>query len=79
MAPLTNPYLVSMLRRNMTRAPLANKSLASRPAVMLQSLFNFLADLPLFLSTFVSSMFDRFDRCTQAREPLRQASVAFNC
>ena len=41
MAPFTKAAFVSMLRCNMTRAPTTNRSLASKPAVMLQLLLSF--------------------------------------
>ena len=49
MAPFTKPAFVSMLRRNMTRTPTAMRSLASNPAVMLQSLFSFASFSAVFL------------------------------
>ena len=41
MAPLTRPCLVLMFLRNITRAPTASVSSASRPAVKLLSLLSF--------------------------------------
>ena len=41
MAPFTKPAFISMLQRNMTHASTANRSLASNPAVVLQSSFSF--------------------------------------
>ena len=52
MAPFTKPAFVSMLRRNMTRAPTANRSLASNPAVMLQSSFSFASLSAVFFVPF---------------------------
>ena len=49
MALFTKPAFVSMLRRNMTHAPTANRSLASKPAVMLQSSFSFASFSAVFL------------------------------
>ena len=40
---------MSMLRRNMTHAPTTNRSLASKPAVMLQLLFSFASFSAVFL------------------------------
>ena len=51
-APLTSPAFVSMLRRSMTRAPTARDSLASSPAVMLQSAFILSKCLITFLVIF---------------------------
>ena len=47
--PLTSPCLVSMFLRSMTLAPTAITSSASKPAVKLQSLFNFLSVSEAFL------------------------------
>ena len=47
MTPFTKPAFVSMLRRNMTHAPTANRSLASNPAVML------LASRPFFYRDYM--------------------------
>jgi len=49
MAPFTKPAFVSMLRRNMTHAPTVNRSLASKPAVMLQLSFSFASFSAVFL------------------------------
>ena len=48
MAPFTKPAFMSMLQRNMTHIPTANRSLASNPAVILQSSFSLLASRLFF-------------------------------
>ena len=58
-APFTSPHLVSMLRLSITRAPTPTLTTASRPAVLLQSLFNLSSCSAAFLchllELFVSS------------------------
>ena len=56
--PLTRPFFVSIFLRSITQAPIANVSLASNPAVKLQSLlalFNALAALLLHLQALLVS------------------------
>ena len=52
MALFTKPAFVSILRRNMTHAPTANRSLASKPGVMLQSSFSFANFSAVFFGPF---------------------------
>ena len=49
MALFTKPAFVSMLRHNMTHTPTANRSLASKPVVVLQSSFSFASLSAVFL------------------------------
>ena len=78
MAPFTNPVFVSILRRSMTRAPTASKSLASNPVVKLQSLLSlsscsaaFWFHLRMLQVSSTSSVHDNWCTCE-----LRQLSIS---
>ena len=80
LAPFIKPAFVSMFRHNMTHAPTANRSLASSPAVMLQSLFSFASfSVVLFHSIYGDYMFHRLCMFMATCVLPRSDDLAFLC